>query len=91
MINRVVIGAMHDRLEKSYGQRVGIYSYPFQWGIITSGWHNGWPAWTATGSKDRQAAVHACSDSFTAGPVLMAQYTPGKSDKNVTCQSGQRP
>lgn len=82
-INRIVISGMHERLIKL--APVGVYSYPFQWKIITNSWINGLPAWTATGSKQKADAVKACGQSFTGGPVLMGQYTPGKYDQNYIC------
>jgi len=57
---------------------VGIYSYPSQWQTITDNWHNGLPAWVATGSSDFSAASLACSGlSFNGGQVWLGQYTSG--------------
>ena len=64
---------------------VGVYSYPAQWDIITGKWHNGLPAWSATGSLSATVAAKAChARSFTGGPVWLGQYTAGL-DHNLVC------
>jgi hypothetical protein len=87
-INRHALQGMVDAAGSYVGaQNVGIYSYPFQWGVITNHWQNGSPAWVATGSSQKAAAVQACNQpSFTGGPVLMAQYTIAGQDQNIICR-----
>jgi hypothetical protein len=84
-INRVVITGMHDRLERYVPGKVGIYSYPFQWKIITNNWQNGWSAWVATGSSRPEEAISACNSSFTGGQVIYGQYTLTL-DQNYVCR-----
>ena len=56
--------------------QIGFYSYPGQWQQIVGNWRPRYPAWVATGSVQQLDAVTACrATSFTAGPVILAQYT----------------
>lgn len=85
-INRAALTGMQDASARLVGQdNIGYYSYPFQWGIITNNWHNYYPAWVATGSTKRAAALNACGQSFTGGPVVMTQYTK-TFDQNIICK-----
>lgn len=88
-LNRRAISGMIDALSRYSGHNaVGIYSAPRQWRIITGDWHNGLPAWVATGSDSRKDATEACKQgSFNEGRLLMAQYTR-RLDENIYCATG---
>lgn len=86
LVNRQSLQGTADALTQYAGKdKVGFYSYPGQWNLITNHWHNYLPVWAATGSKNIQDAIEACNqDSFTGGQVLLAQYTPSL-DNNIKC------
>ncbi len=73
-------------------QQIGIYSTPFQWGLITGGTRAGNAQFGPTmqwlaGYASKADATAGCSDAgFTAGPVRMTQYlaTDGF-DADVMC------
>jgi hypothetical protein len=83
----VLRGAVAAIKQHIFPVTVGYYSYPGQWELLTNNWHNGLPAWVATGQTAKTAAVLAChGTSFTGGPISLAQYTVIL-DENVACQS----
>ncbi|HSX00231.1 MAG TPA: hypothetical protein VLH38_04310 [Patescibacteria group bacterium] len=86
LVNRASIQGSIDaiRRETVFG-RVGVYSYPAQWDIITGKWHPHFPAWAATGGTKFEDAKKACAAaSFTGGPLWLGQYTRGL-DRNLPC------
>jgi len=87
LVNRQSLQGTVDALSRYAGvDRVGFYSYPGQWKLITGDWHNGYPAWVATGSSEKNDALLACSSpSFNGGVVLLGQYTPSL-DQSHICQ-----
>jgi hypothetical protein len=86
LVNRASLQGAIDAIRQNVlFARVGIYSSPNQWNLLTGKWHNGLPAWLATGGTSRAAALSACQDkSFTAGPLQLTQYTPNL-DQNLIC------
>jgi hypothetical protein len=86
-INRtVLLGAVTAVKRQVFWATVGYYSYPGQWNLLTGSWHNGLPAWSATGQVTRVAAALACQmHSFTGGVVLYGQYTV-LLDQNLPCR-----
>lgn len=85
-VNRASIQGTIDAIRhETVFARIGVYAFPGQWDIITGDWRPNLPAWVATGSDDRAAAVQACKQpSFTGGPVWLAQYTVGL-DRDIPC------
>src|SRR5438105_3460004 len=65
---------------------VGAYSTPGQWGEIAGDYRPNIPAWTA-GAGDLVYAPRYCADSqsFTAGPVWIAQFPAGNFDGDYSC------
>ena len=71
---------------------IGFYSTPYQWGIITGGWH---PAagragssgdWIAGAGNAGQARGWCSPDhSFSGGAVGLVQYAVGDFDGNYVC------
>jgi hypothetical protein len=87
LVNRASIQGTYDAIRReTVAARVGIYSYPGQWDVITGAWRPGnIPAWAATGELFAKSALVACNaPSFTGGPVWLGQYTEGL-DRNVPC------
>lgn len=84
--NRSALSGAFDAVSRFAGvDRVGFYSYPGQWDLLTGNWHNNAPAWAATGSKKSADAVLACkSPAFTGGEVIISQYVP-ELDQNYIC------
>jgi hypothetical protein len=87
-VNRRALTGMVEAISRYAGrERLGFYSFPAQWNLITGNWLNSFPAWTATGSTSRAIALSACNDvSFTGGKTLLTQYTLGL-DLNYVCPS----
>ncbi len=86
VLNRASLQGSLDALHQTViFAKVGIYSYPAQWQLLTSSWHNGLPAWVATGSATLGVAQQACQGpGFDGGQVWLGQYTPNL-DANVPC------
>lgn len=82
---RIIAGA----IEYLQGQefKVGIYSTPYQWGVIAGGYMPGLPVWTA-GAEDYVEALQRCDDDmrwgFGGGNVELVQYVETY-DTNVIC------
>jgi len=87
-VNRASIQGTIDAVQHvTVVARIGIYSYPAQWKIITSSWLPGLPAWVATGDTTFAAAQKACTGpSFTGGQLWITQYTQGL-DRNLACNA----
>jgi hypothetical protein len=75
------------------GIRNGVYSYRYGWKEITGGRAlPGVPVWATSGSNTRASAAARCSSrSFSGGPVLLAQWSDGRRDHNITCPRATRP
>lgn len=86
-VNRQALTGIKDAVSRYAGQgSIGFYSYPGQWDLITGQWHNGLPAWAATGSSLFDDARASCRQaSFTGGKTMLAQYVPSL-DQNITCR-----
>jgi len=87
LVNRQSILGSYDAIRhETVVARVGVYSYPGQWDVITGAWRPGSiPAWAATGELTSAAARDACrAPSFTGGPLWLGQYTAGL-DRNIPC------
>jgi hypothetical protein len=86
-VNRASLQGMVDAVRRqTVFAHVGFYSYPGQWARITENWMgDNLPAWAATGTETRSAALAACSgQSFTGGPLLLTQYT-ATLDRDYVC------
>jgi len=85
-VNRQSLRGMADAIRhKTVGATIGYYSYPGQWDHITGSWRPGNPAWAATGTADRGAAIAACNQqSFTGGPIWLTQYVL-ELDRDYVC------
>jgi hypothetical protein len=81
---RGAIEAMQAR-----GLNVGIYSSSDQWHLIAGDYRPAVPSWSAVYTQ-RGAAPGYCGDStsFTAGPVLMVQYSDQGFDQDYVCPAG---
>ena len=67
--------------------RIGIYSYPGQWDLLTANWRNGLPNWAASGSLKRTAAKAFCkNENFTGGGTWLTQYTV-RLDEDYVCRT----
>jgi hypothetical protein len=88
LVNRASLQGAIDAIKQNVPfSEVGVYSSPDQWAILTGKLHNGLPAWLATGSTARAAAVQACrQQGFTGGRLQLTQYTQGL-DQNLTCSA----
>ena len=81
---RVIAGAIEYLQGK--GLDVGIYSTPYQWGVIAGGYMPGLPVWTA-GASDFLDAVSRCNNpkyEFGGGKTVLVQYVQTY-DTNVIC------
>ena len=81
-----------DYLRGARVSGIGFYSTPYQWGIITGGWHPavgsaGSPAvWIAgAGSAGQARSWCSRSRSFSGGAVRLVQYPVGDFDGNYIC------
>ncbi len=87
---RVLIG-MIDYL-RSTGHVVGVYSTPYQWGIIAGDFAPQLPVWTA-GAADLAEAATRCTEgyAFGGGKVAMVQYVSEVFDTNYICHNTLSP
>jgi len=85
-VNRRSLQGVADAIRHdTVGSAIGYYSYPGQWDRITGAWHNGAPAWAATGTSSRLEAIAACkAPGFTGGRVWFTQYVTTL-DRNYAC------
>ncbi|MCW2601698.1 MAG: hypothetical protein JWM02_3527 [Frankiales bacterium] len=69
------------------GIRTGVYSYSYGWREITGGRSlPRTPVWATSGSNTRSAAVARCAArSFSSGPTMLAQWSDGRRDYDITC------
>ncbi|MCK9518136.1 MAG: hypothetical protein M0R74_03765, partial [Dehalococcoidia bacterium] len=74
-----------DYLE-GVGLDVGIYSTPYQWGVIAGDYRPGLPVWTA-GARDVYDAAARCDNpryAFGGGTVELVQWVETY-DMNYAC------
>jgi hypothetical protein len=86
-LNALTVKAAMETLFKE-GIRVGVYSTPLQWRMITGGARLGLPAWVA-GAPTDAAAPGWCDDpakDFAGGGVWMVQSLPVAFDVNYACE-----
>ncbi|HEY4670120.1 MAG TPA: hypothetical protein VIH05_10130 [Tepidiformaceae bacterium] len=83
-LNRVVIAAAIDHLLEQR-MNVGIYSTPYQWGVIAGDYAPGLPVWTA-GALGLEGAKARCNSqyAFGGGTVRMVQWVETY-DMNYVC------
>jgi hypothetical protein len=83
-LNAITIGAAIEYLEDR-GVTVGIYSTPYQWGIIAGSYAPGLDVWTA-GASSEAAAPNRCGSNyaFGGGTVVMVQWVESY-DRNYVC------
>lgn len=83
-LNERVIAGAKEYLEAT-GHRVGIYSTPYQFGLIAGGYRPHVPNWTA-GAEDYEEAVTRCSQEYSfGGPVVLVQFVRENFDQNYAC------
>jgi hypothetical protein len=83
--NRSSIQGAFDAL-KANNIQSGVYSTTYQWGQITGGWLNGWPAWGATVENSAAAAATYCRNSgFTGNGFELIQFVKGGFDQDYAC------
>ncbi|MCC7365660.1 MAG: hypothetical protein IT303_14945 [Dehalococcoidia bacterium] len=69
---------------------IGIYSTPYQWGVIAGNAAHGVPVWTA-GADDLEDAKTRCGNpryAFAGGQVVLVQYIANNFDNNWVCTAG---
>lgn len=86
-MNARVLSGMIDYLQ-STGHSLGVYSTPYQWGIIAGDFAPQLPVWTA-GAADLAEAPTRCTDryAFGGGKVAMVQYVSEVFDTNYFCHN----
>ncbi|HEV2369435.1 MAG TPA: hypothetical protein VGR90_06140 [Acidimicrobiales bacterium] len=68
------------------GLTVGIYSTPYQWGLITGGASFQVPVWVATGiALPDPGSWCVPAHAFNGGTVWMVQYGAGDFDGDYAC------
>lgn len=83
-LNERVIAGAKEYLEAT-GHRVGIYSTPYQFGLIAGGYRPHVPNWTA-GAADYEEAVSRCTSEYSfGGPVVLVQFVRENFDQNYAC------
>ena len=88
-----IAGATHYLQSVAKITKLGVYSTPYQWSVITGGskLFSDLVSWHALGESTHQAATDACTGAsgFTGAPIVMTQYidTSINLDVNVTCSA----
>ena len=81
----MIVGVTAAIQQTTLIDKVGVYSTPYQWGVITGGWHNGLLEWVGTGETSAVAALPACKEfSFSGGLIRLSQYIHGI-DYDLSC------
>jgi hypothetical protein len=85
-LNALTVKAAAETLQK-LGLRVGVYSTPYMWRVITGGDQNGLPVWVAGAPTDADAPSWCTNPqkNFTGGGVWMVQSLPIQYDVNYAC------
>jgi hypothetical protein len=83
--NTQVIQGAVDGL-RAAGLSVGVYSTPYQWGVITGGAQLGLPVWVATGmGMSNPSSWCNAGHAFNGGSVWMVQYGLNGFDADYAC------
>ena len=83
--NTTVIRGMTDALQAK-GLTVGVYSTPYQWGVITGGAMLGLPTWEAGAPASDPTSYCGASKAFNGGKAWLAQYQSDPSvDRDQAC------
>jgi LysM repeat protein len=82
-LNRATINGFLDYLlTLAPAPRVGVYSSPAEWQLLTGNWRSfGLPEWIATGPAPDPPG---CPTPFAAGPVWLGQHTTSR-DQDTAC------
>ncbi|MBV8159308.1 MAG: hypothetical protein JO265_00130, partial [Acidimicrobiia bacterium] len=83
-LNVAVIQGALAYANQHTSKAVGIYSPPYQWGVITGGVHLNAPVWAA-GASSAATAPSSCGAGFTGKPVKVVQYPAGAYDGDYRC------
>ena len=81
--NTAVIQGFVDELS-SAGLTVGVYSTPYQWGVITGGAAFGLPLWEA-GAPQNDPGSYCTGHPFAGGRAWLAQTVAGGFDNDIAC------
>lgn len=84
-LNAQVIRGGYEALRDA-GKNVGVYSTPYQWGVIAGGLQLGLPVWTA-GAESLREAQGRCNSrfAFNGGEVKIVQFIANNFDNNFVC------
>jgi hypothetical protein len=82
-LNVQVIAGAIAYLAAQGGVTAGVYSTPYQWGIIAGTYAPGVPDWSAGAPASNPASY--CSRSFGGGQVWLTQYANGSYDGDYSC------
>jgi len=94
LANRADLAGMIDAIKQYnfFAPKIAIYTTNYQWHQIVGNWHINLPIWLGTGGTNIATAVQACRQtSFLAQPIILAQYTLGSLDYDLTCHHWQPP
>jgi hypothetical protein len=83
-LNAEVIKGASDFLH-AQGMTVGVYSTPYQWGVIAGSYSPELPNWTAGAPSSDPASYCDASHAFGGGTVWLAQYANGNFDGDYAC------
>jgi hypothetical protein len=81
--DQVIQGAM-DYL-KAQSLVVGVYSTPYQWGVIAGAFSPGVPNWSAGAPSSDPASYCTSAHAFGGGTVWLTQYLNGSYDGDYAC------
>jgi GH25 family lysozyme M1 (1,4-beta-N-acetylmuramidase) len=86
-LNTLTVHAAAETLQKA-GIRVGIYSTPLMWRIITGGAQLDLPVWVAGAPDDASAPgwCNADDKNFTGGGIWLVQSLPTQFDVDYACE-----
>jgi len=82
--NTRVVAGFVDALQQQ-GLTVGIYSTPYQWGVITGGATFGLPLWEAGTPPNDPEQYCQSYKQFAGGQAWLTQYSPGDLDIDTAC------
>ena len=82
--NTRVVAGFVDALQQQ-GLTVGIYSTPYQWGVITGGASFGLPLWEAGTPPNDPEQYCASFKQFAGGQAWLTQYSNGDVDIDTAC------
>lgn len=67
------------------GLTAGVYSTPYQWGVIAGNYSPGVPNWSAGAPTSNPASYCTTAHAFGGGTVWLTQYTNGTYDGDYVC------